>query len=187
MKPNCRVSWVHSQGNVSVSAKYAAGTFEFNVIPLQAAALLLFNDAAGPLALEHIRLKLGLTLEVIKRTMHSLACGKYKILKKTPEGSSIAEDHVFEYNPAFTDKIRKLRVPMASLDETHNVKKTDEERLHTTEAAIVRIMKSRHKMEHQALVAAVMEQVRAQSRAARVGPPHARARAQHTRAPNDRD
>ena len=159
-KPFARITWVHSQGNVAVKANFASGSYEFSVVPLQAAALLLFNESGGPLTLEAIRNKLGLSVEHAKRTMHSLACGKTKALKKTPEGQTIADDHTFDFNAAFADKIRKLRIPMASLEETHNAKKTDEERVHTVEAAIVRIMKARHTLSHQELSAAVMEQVR---------------------------
>jgi len=119
----------------------------------------------------------------MKRTMHSLACGKFKILKKSPEGSTILDDHTFEYNPGFSDKIRKLRVPMASLDETHNAKKTDDERVHTTEAAIVRIMKARHSLGHQELTAAVMEQVRRPRARARRAARRARRRADPRRRP----
>ena len=37
--------------------------------------------------------------------------------------------------------MRKIRIPMASLDEGHNVKRVEEDRTITIEAAIVRIMK----------------------------------------------
>lgn len=37
--------------------------------------------------------------------------------------------------------MRKIRIPMASLEESHNVKRVEEDRTIAIEAAIVRIMK----------------------------------------------
>ena len=39
--------------------------------------------------------------------------------------------------------MRKVRIPMASLDETHNPKRVEDDRSIAIEAAIVRIMKAR--------------------------------------------
>jgi cullin 1 len=37
--------------------------------------------------------------------------------------------------------MRKIRIPMASLEESHNTKRVEEDRTYQIEAAIVRIMK----------------------------------------------
>ena len=48
---------------------------------------------------------------------------------------------------------------MASLEQSHNAKKIDEDRTHTIEAAIVRIMKTRKEMQHTLLVSEVVQQL----------------------------
>jgi cullin 1 len=55
--------------------------------------------------------------------------------------------------------MRKIRIPMASLEESHNVKRVEEDRGIAIEAAIVRIMKARKTLAHQQLVAEVLTQL----------------------------
>ena len=56
-------------------------------------------------------------------------------------------------------QMRKIRIPMASLEESHNVKRVEEDRTIAIEAAIVRIMKARKTLAHQQLVAEVLTQL----------------------------
>lgn len=53
----------------------------------------------------------------------------------------------------------KFRIPIAVMDESHNPKKLEEDRGHTIEAAIVRIMKARKTLSHQQLIAEVLTQL----------------------------
>lgn len=55
--------------------------------------------------------------------------------------------------------LRKIRIPMASLEDAHNVKRIEEDRTVAIEAAIVRIMKARKTMQHQQLIAEVLAQL----------------------------
>jgi hypothetical protein len=99
-------------------------------------------------------------MDVVKRVLHSLACAKFKVLKKTPDSSAIKDDHTFAYNPAFSVPSRSFKIPMPSLEEAHNPKKMEEERVHAVEAGIVRVMKARKAMTHNELCGEVMKQVR---------------------------
>ncbi len=55
--------------------------------------------------------------------------------------------------------MRKIRIPMASLEDTNMAKRVEEDRSAAIEASIVRIMKARKVLAHQQLVAEVLAQL----------------------------
>lgn len=110
---------------------------------------------------DEVRVRLDIEDEgIVKRLLHSLACGKYKILVKTPAGNSINPSDHFAVNQSFSCKQLKIRVPMAWLDESHNPKRVEDDRTNAIEAAIVRIMKTRKQLRHQELIMQVVEHLR---------------------------
>ena len=155
-KQHRRLQWIHSNGNVTMKATYNT-TYELNVATLQAVILLLFNDTPS-LTFDAIRLAMGTEPEVTKKAIHSLF-SKIKLLTKTPDGNSINPTDTFTINTAFTNSLRKLRVPMASLEETHNPKNIEEDRSNAIEACIVRVMKARKTLAHEPLVGEVCAQL----------------------------
>ena len=66
---------------------------------------------------------------------------------------------IFQFNETFTCPMRKIRIPMASLDDNSSTKRVEEDRSIAIEAAIVRIMKSRKTLQHQQLIAEVLTQL----------------------------
>lgn len=66
--------------------------------------------------------------------------------------------YFFEYF-FYSSKSLKFRIPIPVMDESHNPKKLEEDRGHTIEAAIVRIMKARKTLTHQQLIAEVLTQL----------------------------
>jgi cullin 1 len=151
------LTWVHSQGSAVVKGTFDKA-YDFTVTTLQAAALLFFNGvpAGSPLSFPDVVAGLGCEEDVVKRVLHSLSCGKYKLLNKSPTGRTIGSTDTFEANPAFSAGLRKIRVPMASLEDTGSVKRVEEDRRVAIDAAIVRIMKTRQSLAHQALFAEVL-------------------------------
>lgn len=126
---------------------------------LQAVALLLFNEGEGALSFDSVRESLNLSVDVVKRILHSLSCGKYKIVAKQPVGKTISTSDSFSFNQAFASPMRKIRIPMASLEESHSQKNVEEDRSIAIEAAIVRIMKARKTLQHQQLISEVLSQL----------------------------
>ncbi|XP_041483439.1 cullin-3-like [Lytechinus pictus] len=102
------------------------------------------------------------------RALQSLALGKptQRILVKEPKGKEIENPHIFSVNDAFTSKLFRVKIQtVAAKGESEPERKetrtrVDEDRKHEIEAAIVRIMKSRKKMQHNVLVAEVTEQLK---------------------------
>jgi cullin-4 len=54
----------------------------------------------------------------LKRTLQSLACGKKRVLKKSPVGREVEEDDVFRFNADFTDPRPKVHINSIQVKET---------------------------------------------------------------------
>ena len=85
---------------------------------------------------------------------------KHKSIRK-----AVSEKDIFVFNDNFTSKQRRIRITNIQMKETsRDRKKTHEsvilDRLHLTDAAIVRIMKARKSLEHRDLVGEVMSQLK---------------------------
>ena len=160
-RANRRLAWSNSQGTLTVKASYGSSKSHlFDLNTLQGIVLLLFNDVSGPLTVQEIAARVGCeNTEACKRILHSLACAKFKILTKEPSGSSIKDKDTFVYNPDFSSPSQKLKVPMPSLEETHNKVKVEIGRVQVIDACVVRIMKARKTLQIQTLIEQTLQHV----------------------------
>ncbi|CAM0881246.1 unnamed protein product [Alopecurus aequalis] len=154
-----KLNWIYSMGNCNIVAKFDTKTIELIVTTYQAALLLLFNDF-DRLGYSEIVTQLNLPDDDAVRLLHSLSCGKYKILDKEPSNRTICPSDIFQFNHKFTDKMRRIKVPLPPTDEKKKViDDVNKDRRFSIDASIVRIMKSRKVMGHQQLVAECVEQL----------------------------
>jgi len=139
---------------------------ELNVSTMAAVVLLIFNDHQDEaLSYNTIEQETGLPAENLKRTLQSVACGKFKILIKEPKSRDINETDTFRFNAAFSEKLSRIKIQTVAskvesaveLKETHE--KVEDSRKHMTEAAIVRVMKNRKSLDHNNLVTEVISQL----------------------------
>ena len=81
-----------------------------------------------------------------------------KILGKTPASKDFNPNDQYSINPQFKYNLHKIRVPVAHAKENKNAEKievsekVDEDRRHMVEATIVKVMKTRRRIEHNALL-----------------------------------
>lgn len=62
------------------------------------------------LSLQEVKERVNLPDEDIIRILHSISCGKYRILSKEPNNKTINKADVFTFNAAFTDRMRRIKV-----------------------------------------------------------------------------
>ncbi|KAK9758085.1 hypothetical protein RND81_01G205800 [Saponaria officinalis] len=154
-----KLTFIYSLGSCNISGKFGPKTIELVVGTYQAAALLLFNTA-DCLSYSEIAEQLNLADEDLIRVLHSLSCAKYKILKKEPSSKSISHTDHFSFNSSFTDRMRRIRIPLPPVDERKKVvEDVDKDRRYAIDASIVRIMKSRKVLGYQQLITECVEQL----------------------------
>ncbi|KAH6680818.1 Cullin [Halenospora varia] len=163
-----RLTWKHALAHSVVRAKFDKATKELLVSAFQAIVLVLFNGLpdGGHLSYTDIQGATGLIDAELQRTLQSLACAKLRVLTKHPKGRDVNSTDTFTVNTKFTDPKFRIKINQIQLKETKEENKETHERVHQdrqyeTQAAIVRIMKSRKTMTHPNLVAEVISQTKA--------------------------
>ncbi|ESO98941.1 hypothetical protein LOTGIDRAFT_231265 [Lottia gigantea] len=135
----------------------------------QMCILMLFNNNREKWTFEEIKNHTDIPERELTRALQSLAVGKLaqRILHKDPKTKEIEAGHIFTVNDQFTSKLFRVRIQMVATNkgeaeperkETRN--KVDEDRKHEIEAALVRIMKARKKLQHNVLIAECTEMLK---------------------------
>ncbi|KAJ4909086.1 Cullin-1 [Raphanus sativus] len=150
---------VYSLGTCHLNGKFDSKSIELIVSTYQAAVLCAFNNTER-LTYQELLEQLNLSHEDLVRVLHSLSCAKYKFLNKQPASKTISRTDSFEFNSKFTDKMRRIKVPLPPVDDRKKVvEDVDKDRRYAIDASLVRIMKSRKVLPHQQLVSECVEQL----------------------------
>uniref|UniRef100_A0A0B7AG79 Cullin family profile domain-containing protein n=2 Tax=Arion vulgaris TaxID=1028688 RepID=A0A0B7AG79_9EUPU len=134
----------------------------------QMCVLVLFN-LREKWTFEEMKNETDMPERELTRAVQSLAVGKMsqRILQKEPKTKDIEAAHIFSVNDQFSSKLVRVKIQMVASNkgeaeperrETRN--KVDEDRKHEIEAALVRIMKARKKLQHNTLVAECTEMLK---------------------------
>ena len=158
-----KLTWKHDRAYCQLTARFDKN-YVVVVSAFQAIVLLYFNDKHADEQVGYKELRDATKLEDanLVRTLQSLACARYKVLKKSTKGPEVKPTDTFSVNKDFkTDKVR-FRINQIQLKETKEENKATHERIAAdrefeTQAAIVRIMKSEQKIKHQGLIIKVID------------------------------
>ncbi|KAI0215942.1 Cullin-3-A [Lamellibrachia satsuma] len=137
------------------------------VSTFQMVILMLFNNK-DKWTYEEVKTETDVPERDLMRAIQSLALGKMtqRVLTKEPKTKEIEPDHTFMVNDQFTSKLFRVKIQTVAAkgesepERKETRSKVDEDRKHEIEAALVRIMKARKRMQHNILVAEVTEQLK---------------------------
>jgi len=157
-----------SVGASSSSTKAGSRKHIIQVSTYQMCVLMLFNNREK-WTYEEIKQETDIPEKDLLRAIQSLAVGKIaqRILHKEPKVKEIEPTHTFTVNDQFTSKLFRVKIQTvaatkgeAEPERKETRTKVDEDRKHEIEAAIVRIMKARRKLQHNVLVTECTEQLK---------------------------
>uniref|UniRef100_A0A2K5EXH8 Cullin family profile domain-containing protein n=1 Tax=Aotus nancymaae TaxID=37293 RepID=A0A2K5EXH8_AOTNA len=140
------------------------------VSTFQMTILMLFNNREKYM-FEKIQQETDIPEREPVRALQSLACGKatQPVLTKEPKSKEIKNGCLITVNNQFTSKLHRIKIQTVAAkqgesdpERKETRQKVDDDRKHEIEAAIVRIMKPRKKMQHNVLVVEVTQQLKAQ-------------------------
>jgi cullin 4 len=165
-----QLQWQHSLAHCLVKATFPSGKKELLLSLFQTVVLLCFNSAVE-VSFKDIKEQTRIEDGELRRTLQSLACGKVRVLQKSPKGKDVGDDDVFHFHAGFTNQLYRIKINSIQMKETKQENEDTHERVfrdrqYQVDAAIVRIMKSRKTLSHQLLMTQIFEQIKFPAKAA---------------------
>ncbi|KAF3928913.1 Cullin-4A [Arthrobotrys entomopaga] len=160
-----KLAWRNALAHCVLRANFPKGKKELAMSAFQAVVLLLFDDDKKPLSYEYIKTATSLPDAELIRTLQSLACAKTRPLTKHPKGKEINSSDTFTVNLGFTDpkiriKINQIQLKETKEENTATHEQIAQDRQYETQAAIIRIMKSRKTIGHNELITETINQTK---------------------------
>lgn len=169
-----KLNWISMLGQAQVTLTYPKNAVKDVQCSLLQAAVLstLSGSATGSLTVQAIADALAMDVKAVKSQIGSMYLSRgFNLLTVVVVGAggqpalarnTIGDSDVFMCNPGFTHKLRKFKLPPAAGARPSTEVKSDEMdalRKVQVDACIVRVMKSRRTLQHQALVGEVTQQL----------------------------
>jgi len=160
-----KLQWQPNLGHAVLKAQFRGGEKELKVSTFQTLVLVHFNGTSEPASFEDLKEATNIEEGELKRTLQSLACGKARVLHKSPKGKEINIADRFIVNKDFTHQLYHIKINQIQLKETNEEQKATEERVfqdrqYQIDAAIVRIMKMRKTLSHNLLLTELYNQLK---------------------------
>ncbi|XP_033637591.1 cullin-4A-like [Asterias rubens] len=158
-----KLQWQPNLGHCVVKAQFKE-VKELHVSLFQSLVLLLFNEG-NDYTLEDIAQATGIEDTELRRTLQSLACGKARVITKTPKGRDVDDGDKFFFNNDFRHRLCRIKINQVQMKETAEEQSNTQERVfqdrqYQIDAAIVRIMKMRKALNHTLLVSELYNQLK---------------------------
>ncbi len=109
-----KLQWQPNLGHCVLRAHFKGGTKELKVSLFQTLVLCCFNSADS-LSLEEIKELTAIGDGELRRTLQSLACGKARVLQKSPRGKDIVDGDKFAFNKEFTHQLFHIKINQVSI------------------------------------------------------------------------
>ncbi|XP_040342902.1 cullin-4A [Herpailurus yagouaroundi] len=159
-----KLQWQTTLGHAVLKAEFKEGKKEFQVSLFQTLVLLMFNEGDG-FSFEEIKMATGIEDGELRRTLQSLACGKARVLVKSPKGKEVEDGDTFMFNGEFKHKLFRIKINQIQMKETieeqaSTTERVFQDRQYQIDAAIVRIMKMRKTLGHNLLVSELYNQLK---------------------------
>ncbi|XP_076838560.1 cullin-4A [Brachyhypopomus gauderio] len=159
-----KLQWQPTLGHAVLKAEFKEGKKELQVSLFQTLVLLMFNEGEE-FTVEEIHTATGIEDGELRRTLQSLACGKARVLNKSPRGKDVEDGDRFNFNNDFKHKLFRIKINQIQMKETveEQVSTTErvfQDRQYQIDAAVVRIMKMRKTLSHNLLVSELYNQLK---------------------------
>lgn len=112
-----KLTWQPTLGHCVLRAKFKTGQKELVVSLFQSLVLLLFNFS-NELSFEYLKAATNIEDGELRRTLQSLACGKARVLSKSPKGRDIEDNDKFRFNNDFINKLYRIKINQIQMKET---------------------------------------------------------------------
>ncbi|CAE7677884.1 CUL3A, partial [Symbiodinium sp. CCMP2456] len=155
-----KLRWIYNMGSVELKCYGLARPHILVVSAYQCLALVLFNQRQQ-VTLREICEATKLPEEESRRQVTSLTVSRHKVLLHDATGKDLGSETKLQVNDKFANEKVKVAVSLIKKEEkaeTTTLAEAPVERKHVIDAAIVRIMKSRNRLEHNSLLDEVFRQ-----------------------------
>uniref|UniRef100_A0A8C7IKP0 Cullin 4A n=1 Tax=Oncorhynchus kisutch TaxID=8019 RepID=A0A8C7IKP0_ONCKI len=112
-----KLQWQPTLGHAVLKTEFKEGKKELQVSLFQTLVLLMFNEGEE-FSVEEIKSATGIEEGELRRTLQSLACGKARVLNKSPRGKDIEDGDRFNFNNDFRHKLFRIKINQIQMKET---------------------------------------------------------------------